>query len=203
MNLRKKIAREAANLLYSGVEKEYRQAKLKAAETFGAHFLPANLEVAVELDKIIEENEGSARPRHLVQMRREALKIMKILNAFNPVLIGSVWRGTIHRKSDIDIIVYHDEPSQVTDFLEENQIRILHTEWMSVTKQGQKKTAFHMYLESSATEEIEIVVRAPEEAGHNEKCEIYGDEITGLRIQELEKLLKEDATKRFLPMPNH
>jgi hypothetical protein len=30
---RKRVAREAANLLYYGAEKEYKQAKLKAAKT--------------------------------------------------------------------------------------------------------------------------------------------------------------------------
>jgi len=42
---RKRIAREAANLLYYGVEKEYEQAKLKAAKSFRLHFMPTNLEV--------------------------------------------------------------------------------------------------------------------------------------------------------------
>ena len=64
-SLRKKVAREAASLLYSGVEKEYKQAKLKAARTFGGHFLPTNFEVAMELDKIAEENEGPTRQEHL------------------------------------------------------------------------------------------------------------------------------------------
>jgi hypothetical protein len=46
---------------------------------------------------------------------------------------------------------------------------------------------------------VEIIVHSPEEACLTEKCEIYGDEITGLRLQELEKLLKEDPTQRFVP----
>ncbi len=41
---RKGVAREAANLLYCGAEKEYEQAKLKAARTFRLHFMPTNLE---------------------------------------------------------------------------------------------------------------------------------------------------------------
>jgi hypothetical protein len=42
---RKRVAREAANLRYYGAEKEYKQAKLKAAKTFRFHFKPTNLEV--------------------------------------------------------------------------------------------------------------------------------------------------------------
>jgi hypothetical protein len=40
---RKRIAREAVNLLYYGAEKEYKQAKLKTAKTFRLHFMPTNL----------------------------------------------------------------------------------------------------------------------------------------------------------------
>ena len=69
LRLRKRVAREAASLLYFGVEKEYKQAKLKAAKIVKSKFLPANLEVALELDKIAEENEGSARKERLIQMR--------------------------------------------------------------------------------------------------------------------------------------
>jgi predicted nucleotidyltransferase len=58
---RTKVAREAANLIYSGIEKEYKQAKLKAAEAVGSHFLPTNLEVAIELDRMAEEREGHER----------------------------------------------------------------------------------------------------------------------------------------------
>ena len=43
-DLKHRVAREAATLLYFGAEKEYKQAKEKAAQTFGVHFLPFNLE---------------------------------------------------------------------------------------------------------------------------------------------------------------
>ena len=116
-DLKCRVAREAATLLYFGAEKEYKQAKEKAAKTLGAHFLPSNLEVALELDKIAEENEGAKRKERLIQMRNEALKIMKLLDAYCPVLIGSVWRGTIRQGSDIDIAVYTDEPEEIVKIL--------------------------------------------------------------------------------------
>lgn len=199
MNLRQKIAREAANLLYLEVEKEYKQAKSKAAKTFGVHFLPTNLEVAKELDKIAEENEGTTRQKLLIQMRKEALKLMKILKAFNPVLIGSVWRGTIHKKSDIDIVVYHDEPNDVLTTLKQSDIKILRTEWVTVTKQGRKKASLHLHLDLPMKEKAEIVVRSLEEIDNKEKCEILGDTVAGLDIRELEKVLKENPTERFVP----
>jgi len=198
-NLRKKVAREAANLLYSGVEKEYKQAKLKAAKIFGVHFLPTNLEVAMELDKIAEENEGPTRHERLIRMRKEALKLMQNLKAYRPLLIGSVWRGTVSYDSDIDVIVYHGEPKNIITVLEQNNLKIMQTEWMAVTKKGKRKGSFHVYVELPTKEKAEIKIVPDSEANRKEKCEIYGDEITGLTILELEKLLKENPTHRFLP----
>jgi predicted nucleotidyltransferase len=199
LSVRRKVAKEAANLLYFGVEKEYKQAKLRAAKTFGVHFLPTNLEVAIEFDKIAEENEGTARQARLIQMRQEALKLMKILKIYNPVLIGSVWRGTIHHESDIDIVVYHDEPDDILELLKQSNSKLLHTEWVAVTRRGHKKTSFHVHLELPIGGKAEITVRSREEANLKEMCEIYGDIITGLNIQELERVLLENPMQRFVP----
>jgi predicted nucleotidyltransferase len=199
LSSRQKVIREAANLLYYGAEKEYKQAKLKAAKTFGLHYLPTNLEVAMELDSIAEENEGPTRQERLVRMRREALKAMKALTEYDPILVGSVWRGTIHHDSDVDIIVHHNEPKDVVKALERNGVEILRTEWVAVTKQGKKRASFHIHLESPVKETVEIIVHSPEEACLKEKCEIYGDDVSGLRTRELERVLKENPTQRFVP----
>jgi predicted nucleotidyltransferase len=199
LSLRQKLAREAATLLYLGFEKEYKQAKLKAASTFGVHFLPTNLEVARELDRIAEENEGAVRRKRLVRMRREALKLMKILKVYNPVLIGSVWRGTINRKSDIDIVVYSDEPNDVLANLRQNKLKALRTQQVTVTKKGQKKTSLHLHLDLSPREKAEVIIRSLEEINNKDKCEIFGDTAKGLNIRELEKTLEKNPTKRYVP----
>jgi len=199
-DLRCRIAREAATLLYSRAEKEYKQAKLKAAKTFGSHFLPTNLEVALELDRIAEENEGSARKERLIQMRTEALKTMEIVEAYSPLLIGSVWRGTIRQGSDIDIALIHDSPGEIVNLLKANGFEVSKTEWIRVTKRGKTEISFHIYTETLAKQRIEIVVRTVDEASRKRKCEIFGDEIKGLTIQELEKLLRENPVQQFIPV---
>jgi predicted nucleotidyltransferase len=199
-DLRCKIAREAATLLYFGAEKEYKQAKLKAAKTLGVHFLPTNLEVALELDKIAEAHEGPARKERLIQMRKEALKIMKPLKECSPLLIGSVWRGTIRQGSDIDIALYHDVPNEILSLLKKNNFRISKTEWTTITKRGKPEASFHIYVETSGKQRAEIVVRSSEEASRKRKCEIFGDELKGLNIQELERLLKENPAQKFIPL---
>ena len=194
-----RVAREAATLLYFGAEKEYKQAKDKAAKTLGTHFLPSNLEVALELDKIAEENEGEKRKERLIQMRNEALKIMKLLEAYCPILVGSVWRGTIKQGSDIDIAVYTDEPEEIVRILKNEGIKMSRTAWTTVNKLGVTLASFHIYAETSAKHGIEIVARTSEEAGKKRKCEVFGDEMKGLKIQELEKVLKTSPTQQFLP----
>ena len=199
-DLRCKIAREAAILLYFGAEKEYKQAKLKAAKTLGVHFLPSNFEVALELDKIAEENEGPARKDRLIQMRKEALKVMIVLKKYGPILIGSVWRGTIRRGSDIDIALYHDVPDEIPNVLKKSGIKISKTEWTTETKRGKPETSFHIYVKTSSKQMAELVIRSSEEARQRRKCEIFGDELKGLNVQELGRLLRENPAQKFIPL---
>ncbi len=196
--LREQVAREAAMLLYSGQEKEYKQAKEKAARILGARILPSNLEVAKELDAIAEQNEGQLRRERLIQMRKDALRVMGILQDFHPRLIGSVWRGTAHKNSDIDIVVFSDNSETVLKKLKENGLKITRIERYPALKQHDSKT-LHIYIILPSGNEGEVVVRSLEEANSFEKCEIYGDAITGLDFYQLKKVLEENPAKRFIP----
>jgi predicted nucleotidyltransferase len=185
-DLKHRIAREAATLLYFGAEKEYKQAKEKAAQTFGVHFLPSNLE-------------GPKRKERLIQMRKESLDVMRLLAGFSPVLVGSVWRGTSKQGSDIDIAVYTDEPEKITKTLESGGIRVLKKTWTTVNKRGATLESFHIYAETASEHGLEIVARNREEAGNKRKCETFGDEMKGLKIKELEKVLESNPTQKFIP----
>jgi len=198
-DLRRRVALEAASLLYTSQEKEYKQAKLKAAETLGARILPSNLEIAEALDKIADEKEGSSRQELLIQMRKEALQIMQTIKNFHPKLIGSVWRGTIHKNSDIDIVTFSQDHKPIYTKLKESNFKITKTEWLSVTKKGKKETSFHIYMALPSKNEAEIIVKSLEKKDSAEKCEIYGDEMTGLDYYKLQKLLEEKPTQKFVP----
>ena len=197
--LKNRVAKEAATLLYFGAEKEYKQAKTKAAETLGAHFLPSNLEIALELDRIAEENEGPKRKERLIQMRKEALNVMQLLEAFCPVLIGSVWRGTIKQGSDIDIAVYTDEPEKIVKILKAGGVKVSKAAWTTVNKRGATFESFHIFAETPSKHGLEIVTRSREEAARKRKCETFGDELKGLKIRELEKVLESNPSQQFIP----
>jgi predicted nucleotidyltransferase len=197
--LRKRVAEEAAAILYTEQEKEYKQAKLRAAKTLGLHFLPSNAEVAAELDRISEEREGEKKKEKLVQMRLEALQIMQVLRDFSPMLVGSVWRGTAHLKSDIDIIVYAKNEQQIVSKLYDNHYTVTKIEAQAITKKGKKEHTFHIYLNLPSNTQAEIVVHSAEHINRRARCEIYGDTVTGLSPRQLWKVLKENPQQRFLP----
>lgn len=196
---RARVADEAALLLYMGQEKEYKQAKLRAAKTSGVRILPSNAEIAEALDRVAEEREGEEKKKRLIAMRKEALEIMKLLQKMHPVLTGSVWRGTAHKGSDIDIVVFSDSPEKVRRELEEADYRITKTEWQTVTKQGKKLQAFHVHFLLSSNNEVEIIARSLERMYVEEPCGIYGDVQTGLNIKQLEQVLETNSTQRFTP----
>lgn len=198
-NQRKRVAQEAAGMLYTGQEKEYKQAKLRAAKILGVHVLPNNAEVAIELDRIAEEREGKTRQERLVRMRREALQIMRVLKNSSPILVGSVWRGTAHRNSDIDITTYAKNPHQIVSTLQKNNYPINRAEVQTFTKEEEKGQSFHIYLDFPSNNHAEIVVRNPEDISCRVRCEIYGDIVTGLTIKQLQRVLEENPKQKFLP----
>jgi len=124
---------------------------------------------------------------------------MKALKTFYPLLIGSVWRGTIRSGSDIDIEVYHHEPKEVASVLKNEGLKIQKIEQLNTTEHGKTGTSTHIYAYSTAKHSFEIVVRTLEEKGQERKCDTFGDLMTGLTTHDLEKLLKENPTQQFLP----
>ncbi len=196
--LKQCVAREAAVLLYTSQEKEYKQAKIHAAQTLGARVLPSNAEVARELDIVADEMEGSARSEKLVEMRRDALEIMKSLKDSHPRLVGSVWRGTARRDSDIDITAFSSDAERVLLRLS-TRFKVTRAKWQSAPKLNRKEESFHIYLVLASGNQVEVVVRSQDDRCKKAKCEIYGDAVTGLQIDQLERVLAEDPFKKFVP----
>jgi len=198
-SIKDKVAREAAVLLYTQQEKEYKQAKQRAAETLGSRTLPSNRHVAEELDRIADEMEGSARKETLTQMRRDALSVMVLLGEFHPKLVGSVWRGTAHKNSDVDIEVFTSDCSSVLERLGQNNYTIRKAEWQTVTKGARTERAFHVYFDSASGNKVELIVRNPEKMNEIDRCEIYGDTIKGLNMHQLRRVLLTNPAKEFMP----
>lgn len=195
---REEVAREAARLLYNRSVKEYKDAKEMAAASLGSRALPSNYEVAVELDVLTGEYEGPGRQRMLLRMREIALEVMRTLGDLSPVLIGSVWRGTVRKGSDVDIVVYHTESIKVAQML--GKYKIVEVGQKQFILDGMPRTSTHISMIID-DHPVEVVVRPPEDRGfyRDERCETYRDIKRGVGLPELEKLMSADPLRRFVP----
>lgn len=116
--LRRQIVFEAARLMYRREEKEYYRAKLKAARAICQGWvkpsdLPSNTEIRDEIQRMAFLFEGNTRHDHLREMRIEALRLMRLLAAFKPKLIGSTLTGHVRHGSDIDLHVFTSSAESV------------------------------------------------------------------------------------------
>jgi hypothetical protein len=59
--------------------------------------------------------------------------------------------------------------------------------------------SFHIYAQTPAKHGLEIVARSTEEMGKKRRCETFGDELKGLDIKDLEKVLQTNPTQKFIP----
>src|SRR5947209_14536970 len=121
--LRQAIALEAARLMYERVESEYFTAKRKAAKrlcrgSVKPEDLPSNAEIREQIQVFARIHEGDRRTEHLRDMRLEALRLMRLLRAYRPRLIGSVMTGHVRKGSDIDIHVFTDSANLVAEQIE-------------------------------------------------------------------------------------
>ena len=198
MDARRHVAYEAARLLYDGAYEEYKDAKEAAATSLGVRSVPSNYEVAEQLERIAEEEEGSDRLRRLMEMRMVAVEVMKALSDLSPRLIGSVWRGTARRGSDVDVVVYGDHDLVELTLTEKYVVKEKTAKSFMV--EGMPHTSTHLKLEAGGYD-VEVVVRPPRdvEAYRNERCDIYGDLKRGIGLGELERLMKTDPLRRFIP----
>ena len=124
--------------------------------------------------------------------------LMEYLKDYNPKLIGSVWRGTAHINSDIDIEIFSIEQDDIINSL---QIKFQITDIQSViaTRLGQKHSSTHITLRLSSGDEAEIIIKEPKLDSEQELCSIYGDPKIGLTISQLDSVLKKDPLQRFVP----
>src|SRR5947208_4298432 len=150
VKLRQAIALEAARLMYERVESEYFTAKRKAARRLcrggvKPEDLPSNAEIREQIQVFARIHEGDKRTEHLRDMRLEALRLMRLLRAFRPRLIGSVMTGHVRKGSDIDLHVFCDSPALATDLLEQEGLQY-DLQRKQVVKHGESRLFTHVHV---------------------------------------------------------
>jgi hypothetical protein len=194
VKLRQAIALEAARLMYERAESEYYTAKRKAAkricrQSIKPEDLPSNAEIRDQIQIFARIHEGERRTKHLRDMRLAALRLMRLLRAFRPRLIGSVMTGHVRKGSDIDIHVFTDSPALITDLLE-SEGHQFDIERKQIVKFAEARVFTHIHIYNRF--DYELTVYAEDKAHYVFKSSITGKPIERASIRELEEMLAAD-----------
>ena len=118
--MRQRLALEAARIMAEEGVGDYHLAKRKAAARLGAagsHSLPRNDEIQQALEEYLRLFKADSQPTILKKLRQTAAQAMRLLQQFNPRLVGSVLNGTASGHSNINLHVFADSPKDVILFL--------------------------------------------------------------------------------------
>jgi predicted nucleotidyltransferase len=115
-DLRRALAQEAARIMAEHGIEDYRQAKRKAADRLGVNdvaVLPKNVEIEAALRAHQRLFGRDTHDNSLKEQRRIALETMRLLDEFQPRLVGSVLTGTATAHSDINLHLFADSSETV------------------------------------------------------------------------------------------
>ncbi|MDB5295375.1 MAG: hypothetical protein JWO31_1358 [Phycisphaerales bacterium] len=194
VRVRQQIALMAARLMYAREEREYFTAKRKAARQLGVDSryrpkdLPSNAEIRDQILRLADCYEGTERQDRLKDMRLGALRMMRLLAAFRPRLIGSVLTGHVRLGSDVDLHVFSDDSQSVTNVLAAERLPFA-VERKRVVKQGEERIFTHVRVHDRF--DFELTVYAADKANYPFKSSITGKLIERASPAELELLLRQ------------
>jgi predicted HD phosphohydrolase len=195
VRIRSQIALLAARLMYSREESEYFTAKRKAARQLGVEYrfhpgdLPSNAEIRDQIAALANLYEGDRRQENLLEMRLEALRLMRLLDGFHPRLIGSVLTGHVRKGSDIDLHLFSNHLSAVTTVLEEHRMQYS-VEKKRVIKHNEERVFTHIHVSDRFN--FELTLYPTDKINYPFKSSITGRLIERASIAELEQLLEKE-----------
>lgn len=124
--LRTRVAEEAARIMREQGIRDYLVAKRKAADRLGVvdrHALPANHEIAEAMAQQQRLFGGVAHHDNVRELREIALRAMRLLQRFNPRLVGPVLAGTAEAHTDVSLHLFAPTPEEVAFMLIEQGLR--------------------------------------------------------------------------------
>lgn len=120
---RELLAQEAARIIVDQGVRDYRAAKIKAAERLGlsAHgSLPRNAEVERAISEHLNLFGRELHTDFLRVMRKVALAAIDMLSSFTPRLVGPVLSGTADENSAVNLHVFADHAESVAMHLSDS-----------------------------------------------------------------------------------
>lgn len=179
--------------MYAREESEYFTAKRKAARaitgTDRLRDLPSNAEIREEIQLLADMVEGENRPKALEGMRIEALRFLRLLDRWNPKLIGSTLTGHVRKGSDIDLHVFCDSPALIADVLQDEGYEC-EIERKRVYKHHEERMFTHIHVQAAYP--VELTVYATDKVNYPFKSSITGKLIERADATQLEAVLRRD-----------
>ena len=126
---RRHLAYLAARLIAEEGVSDYAAAKQKAARQAGitgTQGLPQNDEIEAALREYQQLFKGDRQPLQLRLLREIALDLMRLLDQFNPYLVGPVLNGTATEFSGVELQVFAEDCKNLELFLINRRI-VYHT----------------------------------------------------------------------------
>jgi hypothetical protein len=140
---RQVLAQEAARIIIDQGIRDYRVAKMKAAERLGMNTrgaLPGNSEIELAISEHLSLFGGETHSNSLRKLRRTAISAMQLLEPYSPRLVGPVLAGTADGSSAINLHVFADSPEEVALFLDRQGIACKLYERRLKTRRGRNVT---------------------------------------------------------------
>jgi hypothetical protein len=196
-HLRRALAQEAARIMSEQGIDDYGLAKRKAAERFGATdiaVLPKNTEIEAALADHQRLFEADTHSSTLDDLRRTALRAMRLLERFEPRLVGPVLSGTASTHSEVNLHLFADGTESVALHLMDNGIphRILERR---LRYEPDRVVSYPVVRFVAGRHEIDAVVFPVNGIRQSPASPVDGRPMRRASAEEVEALL-EDAPRR-------
>ena len=193
--LRQRVAQEAARLMVEQGIRDFSLARRKAAERIGITLrqqLPENGEIEEALAEYLRIFYPDSQPQRLRHLRETALRAMKLLQRFDPRLVGPTLKGTADQHSPVNLHLFAQQPEEVRWFLMEQ--RIPH-DTSERRYPGKPQQSFPMFSFMAGDVQVELTVFPIDGLRQAPKSPIDGRPIKRANMEAVRKLLEVKASE--------
>ena len=194
-HLRARIAQLAARLMAEGIE-DFALAKRKAARQLGAQLgpkdtqhLPHNNEVEEALHAYQTLFQHPQQISLLRQLRIQAQSVMRELMQFEPLLTGSVLRGTATQYSDIDLLLFADSQKNVAHYLLNKQKMYTVSEKSFRFSDGLRVVPV-LILNNGDVANVQLAIFSKVDRRCLPLSPVNGQTLHGVRLEDMQSLLE-------------
>ncbi len=190
--LQRRIAYEAARLMTEYQTDDMAYACQKAAAKLGVtrrQQMPSPDEVEEALREQQRLLRGDEQPAALQHLRQQALQAMDALDAFDPLLVGSVYQGTADSNSPIRLYLFANTPEEVLFTLSDMKIPWRESQRTLSFRNG-TKALVPVFKITAGGVNIELTVMSSEEIHNRPLDPLDRQPLQGINLKQLREITK-------------